>query len=284
MSKKAITFDLYRYQLLPKTREVQTNFATGVSSTENLLARKNEFFAELLIDQMALATARSTIRTMLLHKEDMGYLYKFAVNRALVMEKEDFTAEAISNWPSFYVLVFNHPDEQLIAVQKRVGTFNDTEVVIDAMMSFMEAQLAERGLITQVSPLFHEAEFWTIVNRFPNRVQEIEFDLITPNMTDISKVLSEELKEFAFRTNTVRTKMGLTADKDSALQIREDDPNVESLVQYASEGGGNIKLKIRGLKRIEQTKTKKRQLEVESADIEAKSPEAILEIFRGMIQ
>lgn len=49
MSTKSTVFKLFRYQLLPIDRFLQGNLLTGVSTIDELVSRKNEFFSEAII-------------------------------------------------------------------------------------------------------------------------------------------------------------------------------------------------------------------------------------------
>ena len=75
----------------------------------------------------------------------------------------------------------------------------------------------------------------------------MSFDLISPNMANISKNLKLDLKGLYNDTNTERTTLELNAKKDSYLDIKEASKFISSLVDYSSEGGGNISMKVAGI-------------------------------------
>ena len=69
-------------------------------------------------------------------------------------------------------------------------------------------------------PLFEKEEFWTLVlKEYKNKVDYVEFDIVTPNMAAISASLTEDLKNFAKNTNTAKTKLKMESDKDSNLNL-----------------------------------------------------------------
>jgi len=111
--------------------------------------------------------------------------------------------------------------------------------------------------------MFEEKVFWDIVNRNKNKVIAVDFELVTPNMSNISAGLSDDLKALQKTTNTQKTNLKLQSDKDSSLDLSENNNLIGELVTYASRGGGNIKCKIRGYKRSINTS---KNIKQESAD------------------
>ena len=77
--------------------------------------------------------------------------------------------------------------------------------------------------------------------------KEIEFSLITPNMANISKTISDELKNLAKTSNTARTDIRLNAADDTSLIIEKDNLYINDLVEYSSQGGGTIRVQSKEL-------------------------------------
>ena len=59
--------------------------------------------------------------------------------------------------------------------------------------------------------------------------------------------------EHAKCTNSTRNHLKIESEPDSALHLEEDNPALRGLVDYSSEGGGNISIKIDGIKKHHQT-------------------------------
>lgn len=283
MKTKSISFDLFRYQILPKSRSFQPDLFGDITSLEDLLARKNEFFFAALKNVQEFQTRRSLIRHKVLFEDATCILYKFAANRSLTRETENFTEEEISNWPSFFVYVWNAPEKQIIAVQERWNAFQQTEIVAQAIVAAVDVVLGRHNLCAHVEAQFLENVFWDLVVDNVGKLRDIRFELITPNLSNISAVLSDELKDFAKKTNTAQTTLDIQADPDSTILVDPDDERLKGLVSYASEGRGNISLKIRGLSKRIHTKKSKRHIDISELEIEGKDPAKIVDIIKGLL-
>lgn len=278
-------FHVFRYQILPIAREFQTDLFRGFRTLEELLEKKNELFWSALKTIDGKHSGFSNLRVTLEHKilletPDTKY-YKFGVSRQLDRETRDFKHEPIDNWPSFLALVWNAPEKQYIVIEKRYPAFQFTETAIRQMLEPVNMILAKSNLRVHWEPLFEQKVFWDIVRRHKGKIQEIKFELVTPNMANISKVLSEEIKDFAKATNSAKTSVGLIADPASSLSVKESDAGVASLVEYASQGGGNICLRFKGVKRTIKTSKTVKTTEIEQ--VEANDPQTAVALIKHFL-
>jgi len=277
---KKIIFDLYRYQILPKDRHLQLSLFHDI---KELIDRKNEIFADALLSIKKLRTKKSIIKHRLLHHRNDIYLFKFAVNRSLVIETEDFTEEEISNWPSVYVFVWNSPDKQILTIQHKWKAFQDTDFLAKAIINEVNNILSKWNLTVYYKTIFVEKAFWDLIKEYKGKIKDVNFELITPNMANISDVLSEEIKQFAIDTNAAKTKYELVSDPDSSINLDESDPRIKGLVQYSSEGGGDISLKISGFKKRVYTKTSKKHIEIDEAEISNISRDELAKLLKELV-
>ncbi|MFY8352506.1 hypothetical protein AAEU29_18325 [Pseudoalteromonas sp. SSM20] len=253
MSSKTNTFELFRYQILPIDRYLQGDFFNGVQNIEDLITQKNNLFEEALLGQGDFSNKRhKTIVKLLLRKDDF-FLYRIAHNKTLHRETRDFKDETIDSWPSILVAIWNHPEKQYIAVQKRTTAFAKCETVTKLILEKLEPQLTHFHLRAIYEPLFEKQQFWTLLNQYRGKVKSVDFEIITPNMANISGTLPDDLKQFAKCTNSTRNHLKIQSEPDAALHLEEDNPALRGLVDYSSEGGGNISIKIDGIKKHHQT-------------------------------
>ena len=112
--------------------------------------------------------------------------------------------------------------------------------------------------------IFEKRQFWSLLHQYEGRVKSVEFEIITPNMANISGSLSDDLKDFAKATNSARNKLKIESDPEAPLRLEEDNRTLQGLVNYSSEGGGNISLKIDGVKKpiIHLKRSRKFSLEI----------------------
>lgn len=275
MSKKSTSFELFRYQLLPIDRFLQGNLLTGVGSIEELISRKNEFFSEAINGTKNFSDKRHETITKKLYEEKEFFLLRIAHNRSIHRETKDFRDEVIDNWPSILVAIWNHPEKQLIAVQRRVAAFSSSEVVVRMIINAISNSLAHHHLRAIHEPLFEKQQFWSLLHRYEGRIKAVEFELITPNMANISGSLSEDLKDFAKATNSTRNKLKIESDPEAPLHLEESNSTLQGLVNYSSEGGGNISLKIDGVKKTYHTSKTVKEIQLGDMEIQGNAEEVV---------
>ena len=102
MNNKLMAFELFRYQLLPIDRYLQGNLLNGVSSIEELIDRKNEFFFASLSATEKFSDSRHETITKKLFQDKEFVLLKIVHNRSIHLETREFKDEII--FCSFYIL------------------------------------------------------------------------------------------------------------------------------------------------------------------------------------
>lgn len=77
MSKSVHPFHLYRYQILPISREIQQDFIEGISDINDLLEKKNEIFWNSL-SHVHKFESRTELSQKRIYFEDSFALFKIA--------------------------------------------------------------------------------------------------------------------------------------------------------------------------------------------------------------
>lgn len=280
----AVTMELFRYQLLPRDRFHEPVLFGEPTSLERQLARKNELFAEALRSVAQFRSRRSVIRHKLVSEGPDSLLFKLAANRSMTRETEDFTEEELPNWPAIWVIIWNDPGQQILAIQERRSAFQDTDIVARAIADAANEHLRESNLRVYVETMFLEAAFWDLVTANRGKIIDIAFELVTPNLANISEALSDELKALAKGTNAARTDLKIAADPDSAVLVSPQDPRVAGLVRYSSEGGGDISLKLRGFSKRVHTKRSRRRVDIDEIVIEGGKAEDAVNVLRELVR
>lgn len=267
-------FQIFRYQILPIAREFQSDMFDPAKTLEQLLAQKNAIFWKALTAVKNFSSTRVTLEHKVLNETNDSRLYKLAVSRNLDRETKDFRHERVDNWPSFLAFIWNAPDKQFIAIEKRYAAFQLPETAIRQIMTPVEKTMAKSNLRVHWEPLFEERLFWEIIERNRGKIQEVRFELVTPNMANISQTLSEEIKTFAKSTNSATTAIEIHADPASSLKIQKDNQTIANLVDYSSKGGGNVGIRLKGIKRVIQTSKTVKTIEIEQVEA-ADAPSAV---------
>ncbi|MEW6648260.1 MAG: hypothetical protein AB1450_13755 [Pseudomonadota bacterium] len=276
-------FELFRYQLLPIDRYLQGNLLTGVATVEELIERKNEFFAAALSGTNSFSNKKHETVTKRLYERDGFFLFKIANNRSIHRETKEFKDEIIDNWPAILVGIWNRPDRQLIAVQRRTSAFSSSEVVVKLILGKLSDQLGHHHLRAIHEPLFEKKQFWAILNQYQGKVKSVEFEIVTPNMANISGTLPEDLKEFARQTNSTRNRLKIESDPEAPLHLEESNRVLQGLVNYSSEGGGNIAVKIDGIKKKYQTSKTVKEVTLGEVEMQG-GAEQIVQALRELLQ
>lgn len=275
MKNTVSQFELYRYQLLPINRYLQPDLWSGIKSIEELLVKKNVLFSESLHKIDHFRNSRTETVTKRLFDRDEFFLFRIASNRSLHRETKDFTEEYLDNWPSVLVAIWNVPDAQIFAIQKRTTAFRSTEAVVKLILDTVQPLISSYHLRAIYEPIVERKVFWDIVDKYQGRIQKIEFEFVTPNMANISGSLPENLKDFAKATNSVKNKLDIESDSESNLYIEKKNDTLNALADYTSDGGGNVSLKIAGLsKKIHTSKTVK-HIEISDMQLQGTAEEVV---------
>jgi len=266
-------FELYRYQILPVDRHLQGDLISGITTVEELLDRKNEFLHEALSQTQRFRSSRTETITRLLYRSDDFYLYRIAANRSIHREKRDFTDEYLDTWPSVLVAIWNDPAVQMVAVQKRTTAFQDTKAVVSLIFESIGPYLTNHQLRLYFEPLFEKRIFWELVARYEGRVQSVEFEFLTPNMANISQTLPENLRELAKQTNSATNSLKVSSDPEASLSVEENNSTIQGLVDYSASGGGNIAVKISGIKKKKHTSRTVKEIEMDDIQLQGTAEE-----------
>lgn len=281
---KNINFNLYRYQILPKDRYFQGSLFGEIKTIEDLIAQKNDLFYSSIKTITNWKGKKSSLKGQLEYDKDDFLLFRFAPKRTTKIENENFEEEQLENWPSILVGIWNHPEKQIIVIQDRKKAFSDTKAVLKILLESINNALESKQLKLYGEPIFHKEAFWSIIEQYDRKIKNIKFELITPNMANISGVLSDDLKNLAKGTNTAKTLLEIDADDDSTLHIDKQNKQVGDLVEYASEGGGNISLKAKGVKKRIQTANAVKSVEIGEIEISSDNAERIAEILKRALE
>lgn len=274
-------FKLYRYQLLPIDRHTDDLYG-GLTATQ-IIERKNDIFAKAVPFIEHYRHRGSALSVRVDGPEDDAFVLRIAPRRSLRRETAEFRIEQIDNWPHVTAILLNRPNEQYIAVQDKPVAFASTNTVVSLLEAATRTPLARAGLRLHVESLFNQETFWSLVKQYQGKVTWVDFEFVTPNMANISKKLSETFKSLAKDTNASQSNLQLCSDPSAALHIDPSDPEVQGLVDYASQGGGDISIKVRGLRKRIQTSSSIRETEMDDLQLSGSAAQ-IANALRGLLK
>ncbi|MBA4319041.1 MAG: hypothetical protein C0412_11640, partial [Flavobacterium sp.] len=263
MKPSSRTFHLYRYQIIPTVETLQLDFLQpDINSIEDLKKKKNKIFEDKLLSQKTFLYNRSEI-THQIATINGFFVLQIGVNRNITRIKKDFEEEILDNWPSAYIVINNDPDVQKIAIEEDRNAFYRTSTIANIISSNMNKELFGNKLTLDIKPTFQKSEFWEVVHQYNKKITKAEFFMVAPNLTNISKNLELDLGEIKKLTNSKNTNLSLESATDESLTLSENDSFTNSLVQYSSEGGGTIHLKIKSIRKKIKTEDSIRSVEID---------------------
>ena len=285
MLKNTHNFELYRYQILPINRTQLELFKNTEKSIEELLEKKNLYFIEAFnnLCSNSYLDDISGIKKLIFKRiypkkellsEDVN-IFLMAKPKSLTMETDDFSSKEIQNWPRIHLIVINDKEQQILAVEKRTSAFPSTKNVINKISERLNKFLGLHNLNVHINPIYKKF-FWDFVA--DKSIKKIEFSLITPNMANISKTISDELKNLAKTSNTARTDIRLNAADDTSLIIEKDNLYINDLVEYSSQGGGTIRVQVKGARRFTDINKGITTMSCDSLTLESNNPKNIIDI------
>ena len=270
-TEQNISFNIYRYQILPLTQTLQLSFLSDIKSIEDLKNRKNELFNEAIESLKKLEYARSEIIHKIIYHDDQFSIIKLGHQKLLNITDKSFQEEKVEDWTPIFIIINNNPDVQKVFIEKNRKIFTNTETVARILENNLTAFLKKYNLGVYFEPLFGEEEFWNIVDKYPSSIVQICFELISPNLSNISEALTLDLEQLHKDTNTKKTNLELNSEKESNLTVPRDNEMINGLVQYASKGGGDISVKIKGMRRRIKMSKSVTEIEVEEMNLKSKN-------------
>jgi hypothetical protein len=284
MTKRQI-IDLYRFQLVPTSGEPQLKLFRDRSpkTPEEAKERKNEYFAISLRELQPLIHRGKTLARREISVSDEFIAFRLGVRKDVERVTRDLEPERIESYPNVLVGIENTPDTQLIGISRNHKAFSSTSVPLGLLERTLNNALREFSLAIHIEALFESSEFWSIADRHRTRIQSVKFELVTPNMANISQALKIDLSGLNKASNSHRTNLELNSPTEGALELDPKNVALNSLVDYASEGGGDISIKIRGMTKRIRTSRSIRTIEVD--DFEATgSPESTAAMLREFLK
>lgn len=276
-------FKVYRYQILPIDRYTPDMF-NGLS-IEELIKQKNDIFAQS-VQFIKEYRHRNSYLSARVNEIQNGnaFILTLAPLRHIKRETPDFRTEQIDHWPHTTVVLLNHPNEQFILVQERSSAFANTDTVIKVLEKATRKALQNTGLRLHIENMFESSYFWDLIREHENRITRVEFEFVTPNMANISSSLEDTLKQLSKDTNAAISELELKSDPLSALKISNNNPTIRGLAEYISQGGGNISMKVRGIRKTIKTSNSSKEIQIDNIHLESSYPEHIIKIMRELLK
>lgn len=256
-------FVLYRYQLLPVNTQLSLTY-----DLNETIRQKNVIFFNALneLRESTQANARKRYRFELARKDHEKMLMVVSRRKQVKIYLEDHSKDHVPSHPPATLFVNNNSEVQILAIE------NNSECgKASAIVKMLEVRLKEillkHNLIVKFSPITNEIDFWNFVGVYQGYINKLHFVIITPNMSDISSQLTNDLKMLGKDTQSAETELVISADEQGVLNITEDNTTLKGLVNYVFQGGGAMKAKLRGLKAQFNSNDTRCSVEIDEAEL-----------------
>ena len=277
---KQTSFEVFRYQLVIDKAFQSDAFQHQYHNIDELKAAKNDIFKSIITENnFNFNSGKSDITSQLVHQNGDMYYFKVNVRRDKKIPKKDFTEALIDTYPSLLIAINNNPNVQKIAVQSNVDAFQKTSIVANFIKDTVQKHIKSYNIAFAVEPTFEAQQFWNVVRQYPKQVTKVIFNLISPNNTELTKDLQLDLRTLHGDTNTQKTKLELNAEKESYLVLDEGSTLINSIVNYAALGGGDIEVKVAGLARKLHTAQSVKDFSIEEQLLRTNDWDAIDKAF-----
>ncbi|HEV7380003.1 MAG TPA: hypothetical protein VGN64_09435 [Dyadobacter sp.] len=247
--KSSDSFDVFRYQLSIKSG-FQFNLFGEEMTTQELKARKNNYFHDQLLNVKNFISAHGNT---LLHKIMVDVnditVFKIGPERKITLQDRDFERKTVETVADVTVVIDNRPDIQKIAINHNKQAFQSSFVVVNVLAENLNKLLDEFGIEITIAPILVKEDFWKLMKTYEHKITSLRFEIIKPNISNISSSLGDQFKELVDITNSMKTIVELKAPEGRVLEnINEKNEPLMEIADYATKGGASdIKLKIKNV-------------------------------------
>jgi hypothetical protein len=273
---KKMGFELFRYQLIPRSQQRLAILGETIT-VEELKERKNGYFMDELLGAGAYF---DSIGNELFHKtiyhEGQNVVFQLGNAKQVILQDKNFNDTIAVTHPYVLVVVDNAPDIQIIAISINTVAFSNPFVVANILEKTFTARLDKYGLDISINPILDKKDFWDLIKKNEHRIAAMKFEIVKPNISNISSTLGEQLKGLVNSTNSQKTVVELTAPKGKVLEnINSENESLNQVTEYATEGGASdVSLKIKGQRSYTKTRSTIRKTSIDEMEIKG-SPDNI---------
>lgn len=268
-SGKKTAFELFRYQLIPRSQQRLAIFGEEIS-VEQLKERKNGYFMdELLKDGAYFDSSGNELSHKLIYDKGDKVIFQLGSAKQVILQDKNFNDTIATTHPYVLVVIDNAPEIQKIAISINTIAFSNPFVVANIIEKTFTSRLDKYGLDISINPILDKKDFWELIKKNDHRIVAMKFEIVKPNISNISSTLGEQLKGLVNSTNSQKTVVELTAPKGKVLEnLNTDNESLSQVTEYATEGGASdVSLKIKGQRSYTKTRNTIRKTSVDEIEI-----------------
>lgn len=281
---KKMVFELFRYQLIPRSQ--QSLFVSEESLTvEELKKRKNSYFMNELLGSGAYFDSNGNeLSHKIVLQDNDNVVFQLGSAKEVVLQDKNFNDKVALTHPYVLIAVDNEYSEQRIAISINSTAFSTPFVVANILEKTFTARLDKYGLDISINPILDKKDFWDLIKKNEHRIVAMKFDIVKPNISNISSTLGEQLKGLVNATNSQKTVVELNAPKGRVLEnINQENESLSQVADYSTEGGASdIAIKLKGQRSYTRTKNTVRKTSIDEIEVKG-SPENISKVLSKIL-
>lgn len=219
-------------------------------------------------------------------------LYRIAKHTSVQINKspeEHFECEHVDHWPNISMVIGINPEinnayGQIIAVEVKKSVIKNPITILRHWADKVNEQLVVYGYVLSINPITIEKNFWSMVNKYKNEIEEVVFEYSMPNLFNTGDTLEEELKAANKSTNASKAALTLS-NKAGTLNLSEDNTLLKQTAEYIENGGGEFKLKRKGVKPyiMSASKIKTQRFEIENLYVESQEGRTLKQMLKDIL-
>lgn len=241
--KRSYLFEYFRYQLVP-TKISQLTIDNVPFTTEKIKEMKNQFFSEV-ITKIILRQNNKPLHTKVMYEGDQKYLLLVGNDRK-VPYVEEFERKEIDSVPYSVIAIDNDPDKQIMAIRNDRNAFSSADTLSRIVERALNEKLNYYNIEIHVEAISPKENFWGAISKSKEDVVKIRFEIIKPNMSNLSSSLDQEIKEVIEDLNSHKSTITFEATSNGTLEnVNQANVKLNNMVNYATDGGGNASVKFK---------------------------------------
>lgn len=239
------SFKIYAYQFSPAIEdEIMTETLFGMTpvTSDSVMLDKQTVFQTLFSDGSGFAFSKGLTKYnhQVILNENGIIVLRIANNKKLRQE-ENFKIKELVNQPSCVVVIDNRGDCQSMAIQDKSRAFVSTDQVAKIMTASLNEALKASGLVVEIRRRIEENTFWNLLDRYPEGVRSIRFEIAYPNLPRVSDNVDALFRSVCKELGATSS-FQLNAIQGQTLNLSKSSELLSGLVKASSESGHPIKV------------------------------------------
>lgn len=266
--------------------EEAKRFDLDPSDPKSVLRKKNEIFKDCILEDREFFHPDRRATSVVLKTNEIErdglFLLKVGVEKKANLPNKLLVNEEHSYYPYVFACFDNRPQVQMLAVQNNPSVFSSPKVVAKTFQENANVKLLHFNLECVILPQFDENDFWKFVKAHQKTIVRLQFLIMAPNLPRISESISAEFNLIQSTVCSQSAKLDLQSTKHGHLVIEPNNAPITGLAKAAADGGGEIKVQIRGFKRLRTMAKTTKEVTIAEFNAEGK-PREVLDAIIGIM-